>query len=78
MRGRDSETDVGRKNLIFLHLDVPGRLFNREKRQHKGLVPTRCKCSGLPDLFGTTNQNGKKYTKRPQNIPNGHKYTNWP
>jgi hypothetical protein len=29
--------------------------------------------AGLPDFFGTTYQNGEKYTKLPQNIPNGHK-----
>jgi hypothetical protein len=27
---------------------------------------------GLPDFFGTRYQNGGKYTKWPQNIPNGH------
>jgi hypothetical protein len=27
----------------------------------------------LPDFFGTTYQNGEKYTKFPQNIPNGYK-----
>jgi hypothetical protein len=27
----------------------------------------------LPDFLGTTYQNGGKYTKLPQNIPNGRK-----
>jgi hypothetical protein len=30
--------------------------------------------SVLPDLFGTTYQNGEKYANRPQNIPNGCYY----
>jgi hypothetical protein len=29
--------------------------------------------SGLPDFLGPKYQNGEKYTKLPQNIPNGHK-----
>jgi hypothetical protein len=29
--------------------------------------------SGLPDFFGPKYQIGGKYTKLPQNIPNGHK-----
>jgi hypothetical protein len=33
------------------------------------LVDTR---PGLPYFFGTTNQNGEKYTKCSQNIPNGN------
>jgi hypothetical protein len=29
--------------------------------------------SGLPDFLGPKYQNGEKYTKLPQNIPNGQK-----
>jgi hypothetical protein len=28
---------------------------------------------GCQIFFGTTYQNGEKYTKQPQNVPNGHK-----
>jgi hypothetical protein len=30
-------------------------------------------CSGLPDFLCTTYQNGKKYTKCSQNVPNSYK-----
>jgi hypothetical protein len=44
-----------------------------------------CTKQGCQMFLGTIYQNGKKYTKRPQNVPTGHKiyhsavkYTKWP
>jgi hypothetical protein len=52
------------------------KVFHRNKKNtlripspHKKVASS----AGLPDFLGPKYQNGGKYTKLPQNIPNGHK-----
>jgi hypothetical protein len=37
------------------------------------ILSTIIVCPGLPDFLGTIYQHGERYTKVPQNIPNGLK-----